>query len=101
MVDSRAKTRNSNQSNTLNMENGNYPAFPGMYENRDNSIAYEPGLTKREYFAAIAMQGMINGDSVPPDIAGEDWDMQKMAEYSIKAADALLEELEKPTPMKK
>lgn len=48
------------------------------------------GLTKRELFAAMAMQGMCNDTSEPMD-----WDMQALAKYAVRAADALLAELAK------
>jgi hypothetical protein len=43
-----------------------------------------PGLTKREYFAAMAMQGYLAGGD------GDDAEMQSMAVYQ---ADALIEAL--------
>ena len=47
------------------------------------------GLTKREYFAAIAMQGFIS-------ILGSSYtSTTRIAEYSIEAADALIKELNK------
>lgn len=42
------------------------------------------GLTKREYFAAMLMQGMLSSDEL----------FQDTAEYAVMAADALLNELE-------
>jgi len=48
----------------------------------------DKGLTKREYFAAMAMQGIIaadiNTDRYPEDVA----------RYAVQQADALLKELE-------
>jgi hypothetical protein len=38
-------------------------AFPHI-EQRDGYNVYHPGLTKREYFAAMAMQGLL---SAPTD----------------------------------
>lgn len=49
------------------------------------------GLTKREYFAAMAMQGMLNGMMCNAD--GRH--LMLISEKSVKAADALLAELEK------
>jgi hypothetical protein len=45
------------------------------------------GLTKREYFAAMALQGLL-GDRKLGSI-------QEYAEYAVKLADALIEELSK------
>ena len=44
-----------------------------------------PGLTKREYFAALAMRGLIN--ACDPD------DRDDIVERAVKFADALFEEL--------
>lgn len=49
------------------------------------------GITKREYFAAMAMQGLLAADHtmlVSYNI---------LAEYATDAADALIAELNKPT----
>lgn len=61
---------------------------------------YEPGfgssdftgnlrLTKREYFAALAMQGII---------ADGRWSLKDAVRVSIDYADALIAELAKPKP---
>jgi hypothetical protein len=47
--------------------------------------AHQPGLTKREYFAAMAMQAYITN---PKNTKGD------IAEWSVKMADILLRELE-------
>ena len=61
--------------------NFNAPAFP----DKKNS-----GLTKREYFAAMAMQGYLA--SYGP---AEPVNSQHVAEKAVRCADALLTELEK------
>jgi hypothetical protein len=48
----------------------------------------DTGLTKREYFAAKAMQGLLA-------MAKDDESMQFLARQSVKMADALIEELNK------
>lgn len=64
----------------------NAPAFPVPYPNNF------PGLSKREYFAALAMAGNMACDLTPPDdITGEDID--SMAKISVMAADALCKAL--------
>lgn len=50
------------------------------------------GLTKREYFAAMAMQA-IGSNALMIDTANWEW----LAKNAVMAADALLAELEKPT----
>jgi len=48
------------------------------------------GLTKREYFAAMAMQGMLSSSESLKGI-----DAEKYAAASIMCADALINELNK------
>ena len=61
------------------MENGKQPILDNQFE--DNK-----GLTKREYFAGLAMQGMASSDLTYEDIAHD----------AVKMAEALLKELDKP-----
>jgi hypothetical protein len=66
---------------------GNDSAFPlGQH------VGLMPGLTKREYFAAMAMQGMIATDPKisPVEDLGSD-----VANWSVLFADALIEALNK------
>ena len=60
------------------------PAFPLI---SDEGYIINAGLTKREYFAAMALQGLL-GDRKLGSI-------QEYAEYAVKLADALIEELSK------
>lgn len=77
------------------MDNSKQPAFPALDFNAGPNVLelrYE-GLSKREYYAALAMQGYIAAGvhGVP--------EPGSLADYSVKAADALLLELSKhPTP---
>lgn len=50
----------------------------------------QEGLTKREYFAGLALQGICVEKHVE-----RDEDREKIARWSVKMADALLIELEK------
>ena len=50
-------------------------------------LLYTNGLTKREYFAGLAMQGLISPISVHH--------LEELARYSVKAADYLITELNK------
>ena len=80
------------------MENGKQPIVPGrFYRERDDYFPLKDfedplhqiktiGITKREYFAAKAMQGVL--------ATGVNHD-QTVAYYSVKFADALLKELSK------
>lgn len=55
----------------------------------------EEGLTIRQRFAAMAMQGLLScGDHNQPDLKG--WDERaSIAGYSVQMADALITELNK------
>lgn len=77
---------------------GNHPIHPiGPYHYSDVGFDIEVqrhGLTKREYFAAPAMQGIAASypQWVQPEDAG------RLAECAVAAADALLAELAKEPP---
>ena len=65
------------------MTNGNENAFAAVGKNW-----IQEGLTKREYFAAMAMQGLItSGD------AGAGDRLVDLPEYAVAIADALLDAL--------
>ncbi len=67
------------------MENGKQPINPCVIEH--NVKEEFTGLTKREYFAGLAMQGLIetfNGEHT-----------NELVKRSIQAADELLKQLEK------
>ena len=65
------------------MKNADMPAMPQYGKFDDNS----KGLTKREYFAAMAMQGLLS-------FYGDGQSFEMTAKESVKTADALLTELE-------
>ena len=67
-----------------------------MFETKPNEsasaiVGEQLGLTKREYFAAMAMQGLCAGTRFH-------FDPHSYAEYSVKYADALIEQLNKTNP---
>lgn len=78
----------------MKTNNGNLPAAPTIYAdvaaNGQREIyCTEVGLTKREQFAAMAMQGLLakHGD--------DDYQCEQIASYAVAHADALLKELER------
>lgn len=75
----------------MTIKNADLPAMPIPLEDGSVFNYHGPadGLTKREYFAGLAMQAII---AHPHGPAGA-WD--KAAKDSVLAADALLAELEK------
>lgn len=70
------------------MKNRNQNAYPVTIEDNGNPSVTHLGLTKREYFAALAMQGLL----ACPDISAS---REDIAEESVKQADELLKVLEK------
>ena len=69
------------------MNNRDRPAFQDSYENKENGeVEAHNGLTKREYFAAMAMQGLC---------ASQGWSsIEGTITQSIRIADELLKQLE-------
>lgn len=70
------------------MENANTPAYPIKLRDGEKYDGHSniDGLTKREYFAVMAMQGAIARESTLP---------KGIAQYAIQCADALLAALDK------
>lgn len=67
------------------MNNADMPATPVLMKAGEVAKS-EGGLTKREYFAGLAMQGLA---------AGGGYDFDKLAQDAARIADELLAELEK------
>jgi hypothetical protein len=66
-------------------------AYPYAELNYDGSVYYQhPGLTKREYFAAMAMQGLLSNLT---EIEG--FREHEIEEFAVMRADALIAELNK------
>jgi hypothetical protein len=66
------------------MINPNDQAFPAIAPNDEGWN----GMTKREYFAALAMQSLLTSTFANPEEA---------AKQAVEAADALIEQLNKLT----
>lgn len=76
------------------MENKNQPIHPLEFDSQKDTqnmgyVSKFRGLTKREYFAGLAMQGMLSGHELQLSKAEAD----VIAMQSIQFADALLEAL--------
>lgn len=78
------------------IKNGDLPVTPitanKLHESTCSNGYWERasmGLTKREYFAAMAMQGLLakHGD--------DDYQAEQIADYAVAHADALLKKLER------
>lgn len=81
------------------MKNSKQPAYPYTIVTKRNEYGApfesitEPGLTKRELIAAMALQGMLaNSNQDITDLSHEE-----IAMCSVYISDALLSELDKPT----
>jgi len=66
------------------MSNSEMPAMP-----TEEGDSFSSGLTKREHFAGLAMQGLLALSN------GQDETYEELAVMSVANAEALLEELEK------
>ena len=75
----------NNPNEPLNCNNGN-----GFWNDEFNKTHGGVGLTKREYFAALAMQGLITNERTI-NIA------ENLVIDAIKYADALIEQLNNKT----
>jgi hypothetical protein len=87
-----------NQSNKKTMTRPNNPAFPA--EDRSNGDMpdgnyFHSGLTKREYFAVMVMSGIMAMDDKSIEADTIDEGFKLIAEASVKAADYLIEALNK------
>lgn len=76
------------------MTNPNDLAYPIVHQSpeREFETQFHNGLTKREYFAAMAMQGILSNS---PDWEDSDRCLKWVSESSAKYADALIEALNK------
>jgi hypothetical protein len=70
-------------------ENGTFPAHP---VSRDVYSHNSIGLTKREYFAAMAMQGILSSRGTQEAL---NKDRITWESYAVEKADNLLNELDK------
>lgn len=79
------------------MENKNQPAFPDPMRAAPESVSNQDahlnptGLTKREYFAGLAMQALISSHP------GQAHNQAQGVTVAVAWADQLLKELEKPS----
>ena len=84
------------------MKNGNQLAFPTVDtihpQTGERCEPLNVGLTKREYFAALAMQGLLASfvDKTGNGSWGTENDM--VAKISVELADELLKQLENQNP---
>lgn len=69
-------------------EKNNESAFPIVHMNAEDSWTQELGLSKRELFAAMAMQGLLSDPQMNAP-------HEPVAQAAVGYADALLKELAK------
>lgn len=82
------------------MNNSDKPAMPqsvAISEGGTVTASYDfdggEGLTKREHFATMAMQGLLSGINAATD--DHHWDSADFANEAVRLSDALLAALEK------
>jgi hypothetical protein len=75
--------------------NNGGPAFPTQTYDRDAAfngfsvtVTDEPGMSKREYYAAMALQGINAGYWSNPDMSGQS--PHDRADEAVQCADALI-----------
>jgi len=82
------------------MKNADMPAMP-TYELNGQNVLQDTsyGLTKREHFAGLALNGLMSDASAMFEMAPEGEDPARyFAKTSVNLADALLAELESTQP---
>ena len=80
------------------MKNADKPIHPASVAKNNVNLGKFEGLTKREYFATLAMQGLIANAVLIHNQALDALDCAWVSEKSVQVADRLLTELEKPQP---
>lgn len=68
-------------------KSGNEPAYPTHVDFQATKVEDYMGLTKREYFAACALQGLLANHTIGDD--------ERCAEWAVQHAGLLISELEK------
>ena len=77
------------------MNNSDRPAMPIAIDNGDGSINYMHGISKREHFAAMAMQGMLScTDDGDCEMHSAGVFSGHLSRNAVEFADALLKALE-------
>jgi len=74
----------------MSANNGNYPAMPQEWEAYVDGME-QTGLTKREYFAGLAMQGLLS--AIGSTKFEHEFQYEDLAMDAVASADALLAEL--------
>lgn len=80
---------------------GNEAAFPYQYKGKNqfdwDEIKYGYGMTLRQYYAGVAMQGLCANHKWTETINGDDWDeyQDRLTEASVSIADAIIVALNK------
>lgn len=88
------------QEKPKGLKNENLPIHPCQHTYGGEDFTGAPvigminasGITKREYFVALAMQGLISNRELQKSIAE---DKMSWAQFCIKEADEVLKELDK------
>lgn len=73
----------------MNKTDRNDSAYLGVYKTKNGLNRNCPGLTKREYFAALALQSMIAGSQ------GLQITAKQFGDNSVELADSLIQALNK------
>ena len=65
--------------------------------NDKNATTTTITITRREYFAAMAIQGLVSNPDIKPTVDGSRFNLvnESFAKMSVMVADALISELDK------
>lgn len=77
------------------MTNPNDPAFLTIENYPSGSKAISSGLTKREWYAGLAMMGLLANSHIAQKAEIRDKTVSDLARWSVEDADALIEALNK------
>ena len=76
------------------MKNADKPINPVLTQSPSLQNDTSLGLTKREYFAVLAMQGLISSFTEKASYGGLGTEMEETIKCAIEYADELLKQLE-------
>jgi len=79
------------------MKNADKPINPVLTQSPSLQNETSLGLTKREYFAGLAMQGIMANDKWAENLAPDEWYsyIRRVTSGAVEIADELLRQLEK------
>ncbi len=79
------------------MKNSEKLAFPYVFNDPNFKMVIQEGLTKREYFAGLAMQGIVSNQQFLNNLIEKQTPLEVLVSKAcVEIADELLKQLETP-----